>query len=60
MQTLALADARIIDCSDREPFECGAVIVEGNRIREVVGGSLGELPEAATVIECRGLRRKLC
>jgi imidazolonepropionase-like amidohydrolase len=54
MQTIVLTNARIIDCTGREPIERGAVIVEGNLIKEVVSGSPGGLPATAAVIDCRG------
>ena len=55
MQTLVLTNARIIDCTGRAPLEYGAVVVEGNAIKEVASGSPGALPQAATVIDCCGM-----
>jgi imidazolonepropionase-like amidohydrolase len=55
MPALVLTNARIIDCTGSGPIECGAVVVEGNLIKEVVSGAPGALPPAATVIDCRGM-----
>ena len=55
MPSLVLTNTRIIDCTGSEPIECGAVVVEGNLIKEVVSGAPGALPPDAAVIDCRGM-----
>jgi len=42
-----LKNARIIDCTGADPCENGAVIIEGERIKEVVSGPPGRLPAVA-------------
>lgn len=48
-----LKNARIIDCTGADPCENGAVIIEGERIKEVVSGPPGRLPEGAIIIDCQ-------
>jgi len=55
MPTLVLVNTRIIDCTGGDPIEYGAVVVEGNLIKEVVSGTPGALPPDASVIDCRGM-----
>ena len=55
MPSLVLTNTRIIDCTGSEPIECGAVVVEGNLIKEVVRGAPGALPPDTAVIDCRGM-----
>ena len=55
MDTIVLTNVRIIDCTGREPIEYGLVVLEGNFIKEVVSGSPAVLPQAATIIDCRGM-----
>jgi len=54
METLALTNAVIIDCTGAEPLEGGSVVVEGERIKDVLAGPPGRLPAGAEVIDCRG------
>jgi imidazolonepropionase-like amidohydrolase len=51
--TIAFKDAVVIDGTGREPFP-GAIIVEGDRIKEVLAGAPGSLPSSAEVVNCRG------
>jgi imidazolonepropionase-like amidohydrolase len=53
MATLILKNAAIIDGTGAGPFPNGTVIVEGDRIREVLAGGPGQIPSEATVIDCR-------
>jgi imidazolonepropionase-like amidohydrolase len=50
---IVFKDAVIIDGTSREPFP-GTIIVEGERIKDVVAGSPGSLPSSAETIKCRG------
>ena len=54
MDTLAFKNARIIDCTGADPVENGAVIIEGQRIKEVVSGSPGRLPDDCRIVDCQG------
>jgi imidazolonepropionase-like amidohydrolase len=54
MEISALTNARIIDCTGADPFENGAVIIEGQRIKEVVSGAAGRLPDDGQIIDCKG------
>lgn len=54
MEISALTNARIIDCTGTDPIENGAVIIEGQRIQEVISGAAGRLPDHARIIDCRG------
>jgi imidazolonepropionase-like amidohydrolase len=48
-----LVNARVLDCTGREPFE-GAVAVEGDRIVDVAPSGRVARPPGATVLDCRG------
>lgn len=52
-KTIVFKNARIIDGTGAEPFEDGAVIVEGQRIKEVLDSPPGHLPASAEVVQCR-------
>jgi imidazolonepropionase-like amidohydrolase len=54
MDTIVFTNAVIIDGTGSDPIEGGAVVVEGDRIREVAAGSPGRLPAEARRIDCRG------
>jgi imidazolonepropionase-like amidohydrolase len=54
MDTSVLINARIIDCTGADPVDNGAVIIEGQRIKEVVSGSPGRLPDDCRVVDCQG------
>lgn len=49
----AFKDAVIIDGTGKEPYS-GAIIVEGNKIKDVIAGSSGSLPSTAEIVHCRG------
>jgi imidazolonepropionase-like amidohydrolase len=49
-----LRHALLIDCTGREPQENMAVVVEGQRIADVVAAGRVTVPAGATVIDCRG------
>lgn len=53
MNTLILRNATIIDGTGGAPSPNGSVIVEGERITEVLSGPPGKVPSDATVIDCR-------
>ncbi len=52
MDTLILKNATIIDGTGDDPIPNGSVIVEGERIKEILSGSPGRVPPEATVIDC--------
>jgi imidazolonepropionase-like amidohydrolase len=54
MSTLVLKNAVIIDGTGADPISGGSVIVEGDRIREVLEGGPGQVPSDAVTIDCRG------
>ncbi len=54
MATLALTNARVIDCTGADPRENGTVVIEGERIKEVLEGNPGSLPAGAEVVDCGG------
>jgi imidazolonepropionase-like amidohydrolase len=53
MSTLVLKDAVVIDGTGADPIVNGCVVVEGERIKEVLRGPSGQLPSDAQVIDCR-------
>lgn len=53
MNTLVLKNATIVDGTGNAPLPNGCVIVEGERIKEVLPGLPGRIPPDATVIDCR-------
>jgi imidazolonepropionase-like amidohydrolase len=53
MNTLILKNATIIDGTGSAPLPNGSVIVEGERIKEILPGLPGKVPSDATVIDCR-------
>jgi imidazolonepropionase-like amidohydrolase len=53
MNTLILTNAVIIDGSGADPIAKGTVVVEGERIKEILPGSPGPVPSKASVIDCR-------
>ena len=53
MTTLILRDAVIIDGTGHDPVPGGSVVVEGERIKEVLPGLPGRIPADATVLDCR-------
>jgi imidazolonepropionase-like amidohydrolase len=54
MSTIVFTNAVIIDGSGRDPIEGGTVVVEGQRIKEVLPGSPGNNPSEALTLNCRG------
>ncbi len=54
MSTLVLTNAVIIDGTGADPIPDGSVIVEGDRIKEVIKGPAGKIPSEAAAIDCRG------
>jgi imidazolonepropionase-like amidohydrolase len=54
MDISVLTNGRIIDCTGADPVENGTVIIEGKRIKEVISGSPGRLPDDCPVIDCQG------
>ncbi len=53
MSTLVLKNAVVIDGTGGDPIANGSVVVEGDRIKEVLRGPLGQLPSDALTIDCR-------
>ncbi len=53
MSTLVLKNTTIIDGTGAEPVSGGSVVVEGDRIKEVLRGSPGRVPADALIIDCR-------
>ena len=54
MNTLVLKNAVMIDGTGSDPVPNGSVIVEGERIREVLATAPGRAPSHATIIDCKG------
>ena len=53
-KTVILTKATIIDGTGTEPMPDGAVIIEGERIKEVLDGPPGQLPAGVEIIDCQG------
>ena len=53
MSFLVLKNANIIDGTGADPVSNGSVVVEDDRIKEVLRGSPGGLPSDAQTIDCR-------
>lgn len=53
MNTLILTNAAIIDGTGADPIPNGYVVVEGERIKEVLPGSPGRIPSESLTIDCR-------
>jgi len=53
-EILVFKEATIIDGTGTDPVQHGSVVVEGDRIKEVLTGDPGPLPSDAVVIDCRG------
>ena len=53
MNTLILTNATIIDGTGADPIPHGSLVVEGDRIREILPGSPGPIPAGAVAIDCR-------
>ena len=55
MSLTVLANAFLIDCTGADPKEGAAVVVEDDRIRDVVpGGKVGPLPGPVTTLDLKG------
>ena len=55
MSLTAFTNAFLLDCTGAEPVEGAAVVVEDDRIREVVpAGRVGPLPGRVTTLDCKG------
>jgi imidazolonepropionase-like amidohydrolase len=55
-ETLVLRNLTLIDGTGADPVENAAVIVEGERIKEVLPAPPKSLPASATALDCRGQR----
>jgi len=53
MSTLVLKNAVVIDGTGGDPIVNGAVVLEGERIKEVFRGPAGQLPSDTQIIDCR-------
>jgi imidazolonepropionase-like amidohydrolase len=53
VEILALINARVIDCTGADPLENGAVIIENERIKDVINGPIQHLPDSAKIIDCQ-------
>jgi imidazolonepropionase-like amidohydrolase len=53
MSFLVLKNAALIDGTGADPVSNGTVVVEGDRIKEVLRGSPGRVPSDAQTIDCR-------
>ncbi|MGD0265991.1 MAG: amidohydrolase family protein [Candidatus Methylomirabilota bacterium] len=53
MNALILKNATIIDGTGNAPIQNGSVVVEGERIKEILPGLPGRIPPDATVVDCR-------
>ncbi len=55
MSLTVLTNAFLIDCTGREPVEGAALVVEDERIKDVLSnGRVGPLPGPVTTLDCRG------
>jgi imidazolonepropionase-like amidohydrolase len=52
MNTFVLIKAMIIDGTGAAPLPNGSVIIEGERIKEVIPGPPGRVPSDAIIIDC--------
>ena len=53
MSFLVLKNANIIDGTGADPVSNGSVVVEDDRIKEVLRGSPGKIPSDALTLDCR-------
>ena len=53
MTTLILTNATIIDGTGADPLLNGSLVIEGDRIKEILPGSPGPIPSGAATIDCR-------
>jgi imidazolonepropionase-like amidohydrolase len=55
MSLTVFTNAVLIDCTGADPIQGAAVVVEDDRIKEVVaGGRVGALPGPVTTLDCKG------
>jgi imidazolonepropionase-like amidohydrolase len=55
MSLTVLTNAFLIDCTGADPVEGAAVVVEDDRIQDVIAsGKVGPLPGPITTLDCRG------
>jgi imidazolonepropionase-like amidohydrolase len=55
MSLTVFANAFLIDCTGADPVEGAAVVVEDDRIKDVLpSGKVGALPGRVTTLDCRG------
>ena len=55
MSLTVFTNAFLIDCTGAEPKEGAAVVVEDDRIKDVLpGGKVGPLPGPVTTLDCKG------
>ena len=55
MSLTVFTNAVLIDCTGRDPQAGAAVVVEDDRIKDVLpGGKVGPLPGPVTTLDCRG------
>ncbi len=55
MSLTVFTNAFLIDCTGADPKEGAAVVVEDDRIRDVLpGGKVGPLPGPVTTLDCKG------
>jgi imidazolonepropionase-like amidohydrolase len=56
MSLTTFLNAFLIDCTGRDPLEGAAVVVEDDRIKDVLPhGKVGALPGPVTTLDCRGM-----
>lgn len=53
METIILRNATIIDGTGADPVPNGSVVIEGERIKEIVTGPPGHVPSDAITLDCR-------
>jgi len=54
MKTIILTNLTLIDGTGADPQENATVVIEGNRIKEILSQSGASLPAASEVIDCHG------
>src|SRR5262244_3053843 len=55
MSLTVLTNAFLIDCTGREPVEGAAVVLEGERIKDVIAsGKVGPLPGSVETLDLKG------
>ena len=55
MSVTILTNTLLIDCTGADPVEGAAVVVEDDRIKDVLPkGSVGPLPGPVTTLDCKG------